>query len=116
LHYRIGIIEKGSEEIREGNWIPDQGEGFGGGTAHGHVGVGSQGLAQSRNGCGTNGTETLGKGEPHQAAWIAEPRHHLLDQLLVPGGAISAAQLLLQLRSQKGSFLFTEGNGRRYWR
>jgi hypothetical protein len=78
--------------------------------------VGSKGLAQSRNGCGTNGTQTLGEGEPHQAAWIAEPRHHLLDQRLIPGGAISGAQLLLQLRSQKGSFLFTEGNGRRYRR
>jgi hypothetical protein len=116
LDHRIWIIEKGSEEIGEGNWIPDQGEGFGGGTAHGHIGVASQGLAQGRNGCGTNGTETLGKGEPHQAAWIAEPCHHFLDQFLVPGGTISCAQLLLQLRSQKGSFLFTEGDGRRSWR
>jgi hypothetical protein len=116
LHHRIRIIEKGSEEIGECNGVPDQGEGFGGGTADGHIGVGSKGLAQSRNGCGTNGTQTLGEGEPHQAAWIAEPRHHLLDQRLIPGGAISGAQLLLQLRSQKGSFLFTEGNGRRYRR
>ena len=45
LDHRIWIIEKGSEEIGEGNWIPDQGEGFGGGTAHGHIGVASQGLA-----------------------------------------------------------------------
>jgi hypothetical protein len=99
LHHRIRIIQKRSQEIGECNGVTDQSEGFGGGTADGHIGVASKGLAQSRNGCGTNGTQTLGEGEPHQAAWIAEPRHHLLDQILIPGGAISGAQLLLQLRS-----------------